>query len=229
MLDHARGDYETGDCVYRDGDHVRDATVGAFYFTPPSDWSEQERADLRRLDGPVLDLGCGAGRHALALQESGVDVLAVDASPNAVQAASERGVVHAVQMDMFDLTLPADAYGGVVCIGTQATAAGSLDRLAAFCRDLDRVATDDARVLLDSYDPTACDCADLLGYRADPREGLARRSFRFVCDGVFGDPIEMLLFSPDRLRAALVDTDLAVTDVARDDDGPYYRAVLASA
>jgi SAM-dependent methyltransferase len=228
MLDHARGDYETSDCTYRDGDHVRDATVEQFYFTPPSGWSEQDRADLRRLDGPVLDLGCGAGRHTLALQEWGVDVLAVDASPNAVQAASERGVVHAVQMDMFDLRLPADAYRGVVCIGTQASAAGSLDRLAAFCRDLDRVTTDEARVLLDAYDPTDPDCADLLGYRADPREGLGRRSFRFEYDGVFGDPIEMLLFSPDRLRDALADTDLAVTDVAHDDDGPYYRAVLAS-
>lgn len=226
MVDYARDEYDD-DCVYRDGDEVQDASVGEFYFCPESEWSEQERADIDSLSGPVLDLGCGAGRHALALQDRDVAVLATDASPGAVQAASERGVTHAVQMDMFDLRLPDDAYRSVLALGTQVTVAGSLDRLGEFVGELDRVTTDDARVLLDGYDPTDPTCSELLGYRADPREGLARRNFRFQYGDEFGDPIEMLLFSPARLDEVLGGTAWQVDDLYEAAEGAHFRVVLA--
>lgn len=225
MLDYARDEYDD-DCVYRDGDEVEDASVGEFYFRPESEWSERERADIDSLSEPVLDLGCGAGRHALALQDRGLAVLATDVSPGAVQAASERGVTHAVRMDMFDLRLPDHAYQSVLVLGTQVTVAGSLDRLADFFEDLDRVTTDDARVLVDGYDPTDPSCSDLLGYRADPREGLARRSFRFQYGDEFGDPIGMLLFSPARLDEALAGTPWRFAELLEADDGAHFRVVL---
>ncbi|MFC5366513.1 class I SAM-dependent methyltransferase [Salinirubrum litoreum] len=228
MLDYAREEYDEN-CVYRDGDAVQDAAIREFYFLPESEWSERERRDVDSLSGPVLDLGCGAGRHTLALQDRGVEVLATDVSPHAVQAASERGVTHAVQMDMFDLRLPDDAYRSVLALGTQVTVAGSLGRLADFFAEVDRVTTDDATVLVDGYDPTDPTCADLLGYRADPREGLARRSFRFQYGDEFGDPIEMLLFSPERLRDALAGTAWRVADLLDADDFAHFRAVLEKA
>jgi SAM-dependent methyltransferase len=228
MLDYARDEYDETDanCVYRDGDEVQDASVGEFYFRPESEWSEQERADIDSLAGPVLDLGCGAGRHALAVQERGVEVLATDVSPGAVQTASERGVTHTLQMDMFDLRLPADHYRSVLVLGTQVTVAGSLDRLRAFVAELDRVTTDDSRVLMDGYDPTDPTCADLLGYRADPREGLARRRFRFQYGDEFGEPIEMLLFSPDRLRDALAGTAWRIGELRETEEFAYFGVAL---
>ncbi len=57
------------------------------------------RADhdvLDRATGPVLDVGCGPGRHVVALTRRGVAALGVDASPVAIQVARDRGaaVVH---------------------------------------------------------------------------------------------------------------------------------------
>jgi SAM-dependent methyltransferase len=51
---------------------------------------------LDRALPPVLDVGCGPGRHVLALAERGIVSLGVDASPTAVRMASERGacVIH---------------------------------------------------------------------------------------------------------------------------------------
>jgi SAM-dependent methyltransferase len=46
---------------------------------------------LRRARGPVLDVGCGPGRHVRALARRGVAALGLDASPAAVQVARERG------------------------------------------------------------------------------------------------------------------------------------------
>jgi hypothetical protein len=132
-------------------------------------------------------------------------------------------------MDMFDLRLPDDHYRSVLALGTQVTVAGSLARLADFFVELERVTTDDARVLVDGYDPTDPTCVDLLGYRADPREGLARRSFRFQYGDEFGDPIAMLLFSPDRLRDVIAGSAWQVADLLAAEDAAHFRVVLESA
>ena len=50
-----------------------------------------ERA-LARIDGPVLDVGCGPGRHLRALARRGVFGLGVDLSPVAVELARGAGV-----------------------------------------------------------------------------------------------------------------------------------------
>jgi SAM-dependent methyltransferase len=51
----------------------------------------EENDVLARAVGPVLDVGCGPGRHVLALQRRGVLALGVDVSAGAVQVARRRG------------------------------------------------------------------------------------------------------------------------------------------
>jgi SAM-dependent methyltransferase len=46
---------------------------------------------LDRAIGPVLDVGCGPGRHILALARRGVLALGVDVTPGAVRHARARG------------------------------------------------------------------------------------------------------------------------------------------
>ena len=53
--------------------------------------SPAERELLRRVTAPVLDVGCGPGRHVLALIEGGRLALGVDVAPTAVYAALRRG------------------------------------------------------------------------------------------------------------------------------------------
>jgi SAM-dependent methyltransferase len=50
-----------------------------------------ELALLDRLPGPVLDVGCGPGRHVLALNARGVECLGIDVLPTAVRLARRRG------------------------------------------------------------------------------------------------------------------------------------------
>ena len=46
---------------------------------------------LERVDGPVLDIGCGPARHALKLAEAGFVTLGIDISLPALTVARERG------------------------------------------------------------------------------------------------------------------------------------------
>lgn len=62
------------------------------YFRTYEDWPARQQAAMDHVEGRVLDIGCGAGRHALYLQERGHEVVAIDVSPNAVQVSRDRGL-----------------------------------------------------------------------------------------------------------------------------------------
>ena len=51
-----------------------------------------DAAVLDRAVGPVIDLGCGPGRHSQALAERGVVVLGIDLSKHAIGLARSKGV-----------------------------------------------------------------------------------------------------------------------------------------
>ena len=50
-----------------------------------------DRRLLARARGPVLDVGCGPGRHVRELAAIGIAALGIDASPAAVRVARRRG------------------------------------------------------------------------------------------------------------------------------------------
>jgi SAM-dependent methyltransferase len=53
---------------------------------------ERDLWALDRVRGRVLDIGAGAGRACLAMQDRGQDVVALDVSPGAILACRQRGV-----------------------------------------------------------------------------------------------------------------------------------------
>lgn len=228
MYDHAT-DVEAGELVYRDGTDVESHDVPNTYFSPPSTWDPKWRRRLSKLDGPVLDAGCGVGTNARWLEAGGREVVAIDVSPNAVRAARERGVQDVRVMDLFDLDFPAERFRSLLAKGTQLGLAGSLPGVRATLSDL-AVVTDDAGVaIVDSYDPIELDRESFIGYRSDPRDGVARRTFHFEYrrpdgDREVGRSLSFVLFGPDRLRDALVGTPWNFAEVWPQE--AYYRAKL---
>ena len=79
-----------------------------------------ELANVVAPPGPVADLGCGPGAHALALARRGYDVVGVDGSPRMVEVARARAARDEVDatFDVHDVSAPlrfADAsLGGVL-------------------------------------------------------------------------------------------------------------------
>lgn len=108
--------------------------------------------DYRR----VLDVACGVGRHARALASHDYDVLGIDRSEAAIEAARE-GAPHGVRFlvhDMADLdVLEAEGFDAVLCLWQSFGYAGSDDRavLSAMARRL----RPGGRLLLDVYNRDA--------------------------------------------------------------------------
>lgn len=71
-----------------------------------------EQKALQLAKGRVLDIGAGAGCHALALQEKGLAVKAIDISPLSCEAMKLRGVKDAECINLFDPHLSSGNHSG---------------------------------------------------------------------------------------------------------------------
>lgn len=130
-----------------------------FYLSGPAGWFDCERAVLDGLAGHVLDVGAGAGRLALALQERGVDVTALDPSPAAVEVCRQRGVRRTVQATLTDHARSGERYDRVALFGNCLGLLTSADRAPAVLADLRRLVRPGGRVVAVGTDPA---------YLADP-------------------------------------------------------------
>jgi len=227
LRDHHRSERDAPLIVHGD-DESRVHPIEAFYFGDSEDddalpWIESW------IDGPLLDLGAGVGRDALYFQGR-FETVAVEVSERLVETMRDRGVTDARQGDLFSLqeTFPADRFRSILVRGTQLGLAESTATLRETLADFAVVTTAVATVAVDAYDPSHPGTADLIGYRDDPRDGLARRTIRFEYEGVRGDLLDFLLFGPDRLRAAATDAGwtVAAVDAPSTADTGYYRAAL---
>ncbi len=87
------------------------------YLSEFNGWPSAERKSLRYMRGRVIDVGCGAGRVALELQDRGVDVVGLDSSPLASRAAKIRGVKKVWSMPIEDLDSRIEAFDSIVLFG----------------------------------------------------------------------------------------------------------------
>ena len=79
--------------VERDDGFISPSVMGPKpYLAPFRRWPSHHRRAMRYTRGRVLDVGAGAGRVSLHLQERGQDVVAIDNSPGAIAVCRRRGV-----------------------------------------------------------------------------------------------------------------------------------------
>jgi SAM-dependent methyltransferase len=82
--------------IYDSGD-VLSLAIDRWLGEPPA----EEELILDEVAGPVLDVGCGPGRHVFSLAARGVPSLGIDTSAEAVHIASARGAA-VIQRSIFD-------------------------------------------------------------------------------------------------------------------------------
>lgn len=213
--------------LQRDGQVVIDHPIEAHYFGAFDAESEYGAWLESWLDGPLLDLGAGAGRDALHFQRS-FETVAIEVSDHLVETMGARGVEDARRGDMFQLRdqFEPGRFQSALAIGTQMCLAGSMQGLRTFLADLAYVTSPDATAILHSYDPTADGIEEMLGFRDDPTPGLAHRVQWFEYEDEVDEVLYFRLFSPDRLREAAEATGWEVNEIRRPHDPVSYRAVL---
>ena len=110
-----------------------------------------EQKALNMAYGKVLDIGAGAGCHALALQERGMDVKAIDISPLSCEVMKERGIKDVECVNLFCKQLQGK-YDTLLLLMNGTGIAGKLSQLPALFNRLKELLSEEGQILIDSSD-----------------------------------------------------------------------------
>jgi len=192
----------------------------AIYFEAPR--SEAEEDLLDKLQGPVLDLGAGSGSYTLYLQRRGLQVMAADSSPLAVEVCRSRGCEDARVMDLRSLELEAEAYQSVIVMGNTLGVHQTPESLPQFLSALRRGVGPKGRLLCQLVDPLDTkDEANLSYHRRNRERGLPpgmvklRIKYRDLVD----DWITLWMPTDEELAVATAASGWELVEEPR--DGPY--------
>jgi SAM-dependent methyltransferase len=194
--------------IERDDGYLDPMETG-HYFMSHEAWSEGEKASLMEVRGRVLDIGCGAGRMALLLQERGHEVVAIDISPLALEVSRLRGVRDCRLMDVRNMDFPKATFDTVVMYGNNFGIGGGVEETRAILHDLYRITKQDGRVIASTRNPLETDNLAHFAYHQRNREreqppGLVE--IRIIFGGKSSEWFRLLMLGRDELTELLEPT-----------------------
>lgn len=187
--------------VERDDGYIGREDV-SWYFTTWRDFPLHEKRALKFARGRVLDGGCGAGRHSLYLQNRGLNVTAIDVSPDAVALAQVRGVKDARVADVCArLPFTNHSFDTVILFGNNLGIGGTAPRVSKMMRELHRITSSHGRILATTRMPSTTNPIHRSYLRQNVARGRAigQIRMRLRLNGERGAWFDLLLLAPTDL------------------------------
>lgn len=215
--------------VERDDGFISFSMGPQAYFAPYAAWPDHQKAAIQHARGRVLDIGCGAGRVALYLQEQGLEVLSIDNSPLAVEVCRQRGVRNVSLTPITQVSGRLGQFDTIVMFGNNFGLFGGFERGRRLLKKFHRLTSPTARLLVESNDVYATTDPVHLAYHERNRRrgrmaGQLRLRVRFR--QFIGPWFDYLLVSKDEMKAILDGTGWQVTCFFDATEGPMYTALI---
>jgi SAM-dependent methyltransferase len=212
----------------RGGQEIMEREDGLIYCGDPSDyfapfrrWPKVERRAMRYVRGRVLDIGCGAGRVALHLQERGHEVVAIDESPLAVEVARRRGVENAVARSIAEIDPSFGVFDTILLLRNNFGLAGPEPKAGAFLRLLHALSSGRGRIVTDSVHPDRLEDWFASGRATSGRTLRIRVRWRHYASPWF----RYLFLTPEDFERVVDGTGWRVGRIL-DDGSPRFVAIL---
>ena len=168
-------DYQTNnspeDLVTETSISEADEMPVSYLFRTYNEMPELEQKALQLAKGSVLDVGCGAGSHTLALQnERKLDATAIDISENAVRACQLRGIENVKVANILDLDVK-NKFDTILLLMNGTGIFGTLNETAKYLQKLKSLLNKGGQILIDSSDLIYMYDQDEDGAYSIPAEG----------------------------------------------------------
>lgn len=229
LVDYMAGhrDAEAG-VIWEDGARV--ALPASTFFRQSDELGEAELRALELCRGEVLDIGAGAGCHALILQDRGGRVRALDICPSGVEIMAELGVLDARTADLFHC--PGEVLEGFETWLLLMNGVGLVGDLEGFDRFLslaDQWLAPGGQILFDSADLRQTDDPHELHrlaqrVRAGQYRGETRQRIEY--GGRLGDDLQWLYLDPETLKDRAFRRGWYSQVIYEDMDGTYLACLV---
>ena len=145
---------EVFEIVERDDGYISASpALPKMYFSDYDDWPPHEKKAMEFVKGRVLDIGCGAGRHALYLQKRGLKVLGIDNSPLAVKICKLRGVKRVEVMSIEEINFKPNSFDTILMMGGNFGLFGGFKKARRLLKRFYKITSHDALIIAETRDP----------------------------------------------------------------------------
>jgi len=227
LYDYMQGE-SVKDVIERDDGLITVSIGPEIYFAGIEDWRPAEQQAVNYASGRVLDIGCGAARHALYLQNQGLDVLGIDTSPLAVFISQRRGLKNARLHSITQVSSKLGEFDTILMLGNNFGLMANFSRARWLLRRFYSMTPSTGRIIAASSDPYVTDDVDHLAYQAWNKQrgrmaGQVRIRYRYrrYKDSWF----DYLFVSKKEMENIIEGTGWQVVEYL-DSEGPLYIAII---
>jgi SAM-dependent methyltransferase len=198
------------------------------YFAEYADWPEHQQRAMAFVKGRALDIGCGAGRVSLHLQEGGRLVTAIDNSPMAIEVCKRRGVNDARVIPITRISSQLGSFKTILMLGNNFGLLANPVRARWLLRRFHSLTTPKARIIAESNDIYQTDDPDHLAYhqRNLTRNRMAGQIRLRVRYRHYTSPwFDYLMVSPSEMAGILEGTGWRISRILESGASPYIAVI----
>ncbi len=200
---------EAVEIIERDDGYIESYPAPKNYFSEYEKWSDIEKEAMYYVQGKVLDIGCGAGRHSLYLQSRDFDVLAIDSSPLAIEVSKLRGVKKAEIKTLHEIDFEYGLFNTILMLGNNFALMGNPNNASRLLRIFHKITSKNGLIIAECTDPYSIDNKDHTEYheknRMRGRMG-GQLSIRVRHRKFISDWFDFLLVSKEEMQEIMKDT-----------------------